>query len=184
MSLPQRFGTALDSIPAPACFSIPAEMKARWAATSADGAGKRRSWFGRGIQSTLTTRARSLPAHRLLPLTRLPGIQCWSLQVGSAAADTPGGMVNLAEELTDFAETAAAISGLDLIVTVDTAVAHLAGSLGKPVWLLLAYAADWRWMLDREDSPWYPSMRIFRQKRPGEWGDVIAHVTSEMAGHC
>jgi ADP-heptose:LPS heptosyltransferase len=89
-------------------------------------------------------------------------------------------MVNLANDLIDFGETAAAISELDLIITVDTAVAHLAGSLGKPVWLLLTYAPDWRWMLDREDSPWYPSMRLFRQKHPGEWGDVIESVGREL----
>ena len=72
------------------------------------------------------------------------------------------------------------IAALDLVVTVDTAVAHLAGSLGKPVWLLVAYASDWRWMLHREDTPWYPSMKIFRQKSPGEWGDVIDRVASEL----
>jgi ADP-heptose:LPS heptosyltransferase len=89
-------------------------------------------------------------------------------------------MVNLAEELVDFAETAAVISGLDLVITVDTAVAHLAGSLGKPVWLLVAYASDWRWLLGRDDSPWYASMRIFRQKRPGDWGEVMERIVAEL----
>jgi ADP-heptose:LPS heptosyltransferase len=89
-------------------------------------------------------------------------------------------MVSLSEELIDFGETAAVISELDLVITIDTAVAHLAGSLGKPVWLLLPYASDWRWMLDREDTPWYPGMRLFRQKRPGDWSDVIDRVTPEL----
>jgi ADP-heptose:LPS heptosyltransferase len=102
------------------------------------------------------------------------------LQVGPAAANIPDGVLNLGDELVDFAETAAAISELDLVVTVDTAVAHLAGSLGKPVWLLLMYAPDWRWMLAREDTPWYPTMRLFRQTRPGEWGDVVERVVEEL----
>jgi len=179
MSLPGRFGTELDSIPPPARFSIPAALQAKWAGRLRTG----RTAVGvvwAGNPKNYNDGARSLPAHHLLPLTRLSGIQCWSLQVGPAAADTPGGIVNLAEDLTDFGETAAVIAGLDLVIAADTAVAHLAGSLGKPVWLLLAYASDWRWMLDREDTPWYPSMRIFRQKRPGEWGDVMERVASEL----
>jgi ADP-heptose:LPS heptosyltransferase len=102
------------------------------------------------------------------------------LQVGPAAADTPEGVVNLADELVDFAETAAVISELALVITVDTAVAHLAGSLGKPVWLLLMYASDWRWMLDREDTPWYAGTRLFRQRSPGEWGEVVDRVVREL----
>jgi tetratricopeptide (TPR) repeat protein len=179
MSLPQRFGTGLDSIPAPACFSIPPEAQTKWTARLRPermAAGV--VWAGSPMHSR--DAARSLPADSFLPLTRLSGIEWWSLQVGPAAADTPSGIVDLAEELTDFGETAAAISVLDLVITVDTAVAHLAGSLRKPVWLLLAYDPDWRWMLHREDAPWYPSVRIFRQKRPGEWGDVIARVASQL----
>jgi len=179
MSLPQRFGTELDSIPAPACFSIPAALRAKWAERVQTGrmnagvvwAGNPRR-YGDGD--------RSLPAHYLLPLTRASGVQCWSLQVGPAAADTPDGMVNLAQELTDFGETAGAISALDLVITVDTAVAHLAGSLSKPVWLLLPYTSDWRWMLGCEGTPWYPSVKIFRQKSPGEWGEVMERVASAL----
>jgi ADP-heptose:LPS heptosyltransferase len=102
------------------------------------------------------------------------------MQVGPSAADTPDGIVNLADELIDFGETAAVISALDLVITVDTAAAHLAASLGKPVWLLVAYTSDWRWMLHREDTPWYPSMKIFRQKSPGEWAEVIDRVVAEL----
>jgi tetratricopeptide (TPR) repeat protein len=115
MSLPQRFGTELDSIPAPACFSIPAEMKAKWTErvqTGRTNAGV--VWAGN--PKRYGDGARSLPAHYLLPLTRLSGVQCWSLQAGPAVAQTPDGIVNLAEELTDFAETAAAISVLDLSI--------------------------------------------------------------------
>src|SRR5205807_9759977 len=80
----------------------------------------------------------------------------------------------------EIADTAADIRNLDLVITVDTMVAHLAGALGKPVWTLLPYRADWRWMLDREDSPWYPTMRLFRQPAPGDWRSVIVRVAGEL----
>jgi ADP-heptose:LPS heptosyltransferase len=94
------------------------------------------------------------------------------------AKDLPAGLdvTDWSEELTDFAETAALIDGLDLVVTVDTAVAHLAGAMNKPVWLLLKFAPDWRWMRDRGDSPWYPSMKLFRQKRIGEWAEPMGEM--------
>jgi len=179
MSLPHRFGTEIDSIPAPARFSIPAPLLAKWAArlrTDRKSVGV--VWAGN--KDHPNDRDRSIPADCFLPLTRLPGIQCWGLQVGPRTADTPDSAIDLAPELTDFGETAAVISALDLVITVDTAVAHLAGSLGKPVWLLAAHACDWRWMMDREDSPWYPSLRIFRRKYRGEWSDVIERVASEL----
>ena len=91
-------------------------------------------------------------------------------------------LVDLTADIRDFAETAGLISHLDLIVTVDTAVAHLAGAMGKPVWMLLTFVPDWRWLLDREDSPWYPTMRLFRQSVRGEWDDVVKRV-AEALGH-
>jgi hypothetical protein len=179
MSLPQRFGTELDSVPPPARFSIPDALRAKWAERLRTGRmGVGVVWAANPNSHNASTR--SIPAQYLLPLTCQSGIQCWSLQAGTAAADVPDGMIDLSEELIDFAETAAIISALDLVITIDTAVAHLAGSLDKPVWLLLPYAPDWRWMLDREDTPWYPTMKLFRQKRHGEWGDVIERVTSEL----
>jgi hypothetical protein len=179
MSLPQRFGSGLNSIPPPARFWIPGELQARWAARLRSG----RMNVGvvwAGNPKHPNDRDRSLPAQLFVPLTRLPGIQCWSLQVGPRAADIPEGVVSLAEELTDFGETAAAILGMDLVVTADTAVAHIAGSLGKRVWLLAAHNCDWRWLLDREDSPWYPSLRIFRRKYPGDWNEVMERVAQRM----
>jgi ADP-heptose:LPS heptosyltransferase len=89
-------------------------------------------------------------------------------------------VLDLASELTDLAETAAAIMQLDLVVAVDTAVAHLAGALGRPVWVLLPAVPDWRWLLGREDSPWYPTMRLFRQRRPGDWDGVIVQVAAAL----
>ena len=96
-------------------------------------------------------------------------------------------LIDHSEELQDFADTAALISLLDLVVTIDTSVAHLAGALGKPVWIMLQYSADWRWLLDRDDSPWYPTARLFRQRRRGDWHGVVADVASAlvtaMPGH-
>ena len=173
MSLPQRFGTDLGSIPAPARFDVPAELVSKWAARLRT----RRANIG---LVWATNPAYGNNAARSAPASLFAGIECWGLQVGPSAGETPDGVVNLGEELVDFAETAAAISALDLVITVDTAVAHLAGSLGKPVWVLLHYASDWRWLLDREDTPWYPTMRLFRQRRPGDWGEVVARVRREL----
>lgn len=90
------------------------------------------------------------------------------------------GLTDLSAALTDFAETAALITNLDLVVTIDSAVGHLAGALGKPAWVMLAKAADWRWMLNRTDTPWYPTLRLFRQQTPGAWDAVIAEVASAL----
>ena len=90
-------------------------------------------------------------------------------------------MRNTAASVTDFADTAALVSALDLVLTVDTAVAHLAGALGTPVWLLLPYTPDWRWLLERSDNPWYPTMRLFRQRRFGDWAEVFARIADALA---
>jgi tetratricopeptide (TPR) repeat protein len=172
MSLPQRFGTELESIPTPAAFAIPRATRTKWAERFRTGK-KNIGLVWATNPGYLNNAARSIPAEYFLPLTGLSGIQCWGLQVGAAAADTPEGVTSLGQELIDFGDTAAAISELDLVITVDTAVAHLAGSLGKPARLLLSSASDWRWMMDRGDSPWYPTMTILRQKTSGEWGEVV-----------
>jgi len=89
-------------------------------------------------------------------------------------------LIDYTEEINDFSDTAAFIENLDLIISVDTAVAHLAGALGKPVWTLLPFVPDWRWLLKREDSPWYPTMRLFRQSSSGDWEPVMARVLVEL----
>jgi hypothetical protein len=129
---------------------------------------------------------RSVPVQQFIPLARVPGVAAFSLQCGERAADVAvlragGTITDLAGELGDFATTAAAYEQLDLIITVDTASAHLAGALGRPVWLLTPLIPDWRWMLERADSPWYPTMTLFRQHERGDWEPVVAAVRDELA---
>ena len=107
-----------------------------------------------------------------------------SLQPSVRAADAEllcdCGIVHFGEQLRDFSDTAALIANLDLVISVDTAVAHLAGALAKPVWVLLPFVPDWRWLLDRDDSPWYPTMRLFRQDESRTWDNVIARVSATL----
>jgi ADP-heptose:LPS heptosyltransferase len=123
----------------------------------------------------------------MLPLFALP-IEVVSLQKELRSADQAFLRAHAAEiadfgsELTDFLETATLLSSIDIVISVDTAVAHLACTLGRPTWILLPYAPDWRWLLDREDSPWYPSARLFRQPRIGDWDSVIAAVVAALRG--
>src|SRR5262249_8755050 len=109
----------------------------------------------------------------------------YSLQVGERAKDLallPAGKVlDLSPELTTFAETAAALANLDLLVTVDTALAHLAGAIGRPCWVMLPHSPDWRWLTERTDSPWYQSLRLFRQTSPGAWDEEIARIGTALA---
>jgi ADP-heptose:LPS heptosyltransferase len=122
---------------------------------------------------------RSAPLVKLLPLFQQGDV--WvSLQKEMRDADRAAlgaaDIMDMSAELGDFADTAALIANLDLVITVDTSVAHLAGALGKPSWVMLPFAPDFRWLLDREDSPWYPNMRLFRQGRAGDWDDVVARI--------
>ena len=117
---------------------------------------------------------RAVPFEKLETLLEIPGIQFFSIQVDSPASQAKDrNITDLSMELTDFAETAAAMEALDLIITTDTSVAHLAGTLGRPTWVLLSYAPDWRWGSDGSTAPWYPTMRLFRQDQPGNWQTVI-----------
>lgn len=140
-------------------------------------------WAGNASYSN--DRARSIALSTYAPLAGVKGVTFYSLQKGPSArqADNPPpGMklVDLSAELSDFSQTAAIIANLDIVITVDTAVGHLAGAMGKPVWVLLPYSADWRWLLHRTDSPWYPSMRLFRQTHPGAWEPVLHEVTRQL----
>ena len=126
-------------------------------------------------------RNRSTQLSNFLPLASLPGVQLFSLQVGSRRADlkriiNETTIIDATSEINDYADTAAIIGQLDLIISVDTSVAHLAGPMGKPVWVLLPFAPDYRWLLDRGDSPWYPTMQLYRQRSPGNWSDIFDEI--------
>jgi Flp pilus assembly protein TadD len=187
-SLPGILGVDLASIPASCPYlQLDAARVERWAdrLASCVGGDKLRvgiSWAGR--PSHPNDHRRSAKWADLAPLARLPGVTAVALQKEVPAADrarfAADGVADVSTALTDFMETAAAIVNLDLVVTVDTSVAHLAGALGKAVWILLPWLPDWRWLLDREDCPWYPTARLFRQRKRGEWGWVVERVIEEL----
>jgi hypothetical protein len=186
MSLPLAFGTTLDSIPAEVPYlRAPADRFARWR----DRLGEKRSrrvgitWAGSALHKN--NHQRSIALDRFALLLAAPDIEFVNLQKETTEADASAlrgraNVVQIGDELTDFADTAAVISLLDLVVTADTSVAHLAGALGRPVWVLLPFAPDFRWLLNREDSPWYPTARLFRQPRLGDWESVIARVRDDL----
>ncbi|MGD1278053.1 MAG: tetratricopeptide repeat protein [Tepidisphaeraceae bacterium] len=187
LDLPLIFGTVLETIPAETPYLFADEALAqRWKARLSAAGGRLKVglvWAGR--PSHANDRNRSLPLAALAPLGRVPGVWLCSLQKGDAAKQAqppPSGMelADFTSELQDLADTAALLANLDLVITVDTAVAHLAGAMAKPVWVLLPLAPDWRWMLDRPDSPWYPTMRLYRQTSLGDWSTVIQSVGQEL----
>jgi hypothetical protein len=189
MSLPHLVGTTVETIPArvPYLHADPSAM-ARWRERlrgPSDGMRVGLVWSGNPAHPR--QHVRSLPLACLEPLATVPGVTFYSLQKGPAAEEGHASnlglpLTDLGPLLEDFAETAAALSQLDLLITVDTSVAHMAGALGRPVWLLLAAVADWRWLLDRADSPWYPTLRLFRQHRLGDWQSVVEAVRRAMVG--
>jgi tetratricopeptide (TPR) repeat protein len=187
LSLPLHLHTTLDNLPAQLPYL---QADPRWALPWLERlpTGPKAGLVWKGATAHKNDANRSLPGLATLgPLWRVPGWQFVSLQKGAgeeeASTPPPGQpLVALGHQLQDFADTAAVISQLDLVICVDTAVAHLAGALGKPVWVLLpAVGTDWRWMLDRSDSPWYPGvMRLFRQERPGDWGTLANQVAQAL----
>jgi tetratricopeptide (TPR) repeat protein len=182
-SLPYCFRTRLDTIPGNTPYlSASSERLNTWRRLFAEvpQRGIRVGLVWQGNPNHRNDRNRSLPPALLAPLLGQPRFQFVSLQKGIQRDSIPAGLLDLGSLLTDFSETAAAIDCLDLVISVDTAVAHLAGALGKPVWTLLPYAPDWRWLLHREDSPWYPTMRLFRQPIAGDWPSVIREVSRAL----
>jgi hypothetical protein len=180
-SLPLLFNTTLGSIPAPAGYlAAPAGRSAAWAKLLPDG--RRIGLVWGGNPDLPADKKRSIPFEKLTPLLDVSGPRFVSLQVGQRRTELRGNpsVVDLANWLTDFAETAAVVANLDLVIAVDTSVAHLAGALGKPVWLMLPHPPEWRWLLGRDDSPWYASARLFRQTQPGEWDPVVAQVATAL----
>jgi tetratricopeptide (TPR) repeat protein len=184
-SLPRAFGTRLETIPSPVPY-LKAEdaLRAKWAARIGP-QGFRIGISWQGSPNPEVDMARSFPLAALAPLAALPGVRLISLQKGAGTeqlGDLPQGMV--VETLGDdfdagpdaFIDAAAAMVHLDLVVTCDTSLAHLAGALGAPVWVALKSVAEWRWLRDREDSPWYPTMRLFRQRERGDWSELFARM--------
>lgn len=183
MSLPLAFQTRLETIPSQTPYLFAEQNESlKWQQCVACHSGRRKIglvWAG-GRKHPGDVR-RSLNLDQLAPLAQIPGIHWISLQKGEPANQASGSVFSLSDwtsDLVDMSSTAALIMTLDGVVTVDTAVAHLAGALGKPAWLLLPFVSDFRWLLNREDSPWYPTMRIVRQPVLGDWDGAVKKLYS------
>jgi tetratricopeptide (TPR) repeat protein len=188
LSLPRILGITLDNVPAgiPYLFADDARRSA-WETRLGGPPARRVGLAWAGSPTHRYDRNRTIPAAVLRPLTGVARARFYSLQKGPAATAVQAlgpGVADWTGELASFADTAALVACLDLVVTADTAVAHLAGALGKPVWLLTPFAPDWRWLLERADSPWYPTMRLFRQRRPDDWGHVVGEACTALAAFC
>jgi hypothetical protein len=141
------------------------------------------AWAGRPTHHN--DRNRSTTLATFAPLSQIPGISLISLQKGAGQAQIGhywgrAPLFNIGPELRDFADTMAVLDCLDLVVSVDTSVVHLAGAMGRPAWVMLPFAPDWRWLLDRSDSPWYPTLRLFRQSADRRWQPVMAEIAAEI----
>jgi hypothetical protein len=181
LDLPVLFGTTVETIPGaiPYLRAEPGAV-ADWLARVSALEGRTIGLCWAGGARYQHDRRRSIPPEVLGSLADVPGVRWVSLQKNpSRMHDLP--LVDWTADMNDFADVAALIATLDLVVTVDTAVAHLAGALGRPVWMLNRFGGDWRWLLDRDDSPWYPTLRQFRQPRLNDWASVIANVRSELS---
>lgn len=185
LSLPLAFGTRLDNIPARVPYlAADPQRVAQWKARLGGGFKVGISWAA-SVQGW--RQGRSAPLAEFAGLSRLPDVRLLSLQKEAGVEQleaTPAGMevetLGPEYEAGDFLETAAVVSALDLVITVDTAIAHLAGALGRPVWVALPYVADWRWLFDRADSPWYPTMRLYRQRGAGHWRSAFAGMEASL----
>lgn len=192
LSLPYRFATGLESMPGQSRYLASDPAKAEfWRRWLQNGSSEERGrplrvglvWAGNPKHQN--DKNRSLAFAELAPLLEVPGVTFVNLQMGERAADAAsliasGQMLDAAPHIRDFSDSAALVDQLDLLITVDSAPAHLAGALGKPVWNLLPRVPDWRWLLQRNDSPWYPSMRLFRQPALQDWRSVVADVAQAL----
>jgi tetratricopeptide (TPR) repeat protein len=189
VSLPRIFQTRLATVPAQIPYlSADPELCLRWQERLSGVRGFRVGIAWQGNPNHIHDRHRSVSLLAFEPLAGVPGVRLVSLQKSPGREQLFGqaerlGVLDLADQLGDFADTAALMSNLDLVITVDSAVAHAAGALGIPVWVALSRVPDWRWLIDREDSPWYPSMRLFRQTTRGHWADVFERLTEALARH-
>jgi hypothetical protein len=185
LSLPLAFGTTLATIPVePQYLKADVGLRAAWAARLPPKTKPRIGLVWSGRTDIEKLKNRSIELEQLIPI--LSSDFDWiCLQQEVRESDLAvlrqlGRIAFFGDQLRDFSDTAALLDLMDLVVTVDTAVAHLAGAMGKPVWILLRFSPDWRWLLDRDDSPWYPSARLFRQQQLGNWAEVIERVGNEL----
>lgn len=190
--LPRLAGTRTDNVPAPIPYlRADAARSAHWAErlNGLVPSGFRRVgviWAGRPTHNNDRNRSALLADFR--PLANVAGVALLALQKGPRT-DQAGAwygrapLINIGAEIDDYDDTMAILDNLDLLVTVDTSVAHLAGAMGRPVWIMLPKAPDWRWLLDRTDTPWYPSVRLFRQSNVRRWDDVAQAITTELSAH-
>ena len=184
LDLPHLFETTLETIPAPRSYLMADPAQVRALRARSQGSGLMRvglNWSGNPLSPV--ERFRNLPVAAMTPLAGLAGIDWINLQKGPGgdALPRPAGLNLIETGEGPLDETAALIASLDRVVTTDTAVAHLAGALGVPTWVMLHHAPDWRWLLDRDDSPWYSSLRLFRQANPGDWAPVVGAVAEALS---
>ena len=183
-SLPLHFKTTVETIPAEVPYLKADPQKSRaWGSRMPAGEGLKVGLAWSGSLGSIERRTRSLSM--FAPLANIPGVRFFSLQKGAESWQSviaPAGMelINLMPEARDFADLAGIIDNLDLVISVDTSVPHLAGAMGKPVWTLIPFIPDFRWMIEREDSPWYPTMKLFRQKTPRGWDEVLSRIATEL----
>jgi Flp pilus assembly protein TadD len=186
LTLPRIFNVNLTSIPSAVPYITPdADLADKWRCRIETAVPRRNLKIGlvwSGSSTHRNDRNRSIPPEMFQTLTRISNASFFSLQKSGSApsGNLADALIDYTPNLTDLADTAALINNLDLVISVDTAVAHLAGAMAKPVWSLLPFNADWRWMLDRNDSPWYPTMRLFRQPRSGDWQTPLRQIVEYL----
>ncbi|HIJ60075.1 MAG TPA: tetratricopeptide repeat protein [Nitrospirae bacterium] len=183
LTLPFKFKTVIENIPHETPYiSVQEDLIKKWQSLMQPYIVKKNIGFA---WSGINPIHKSCPLEKLTPLFEIKGLGYFSLQKGPAQEELKElqgryNIVDLMNDVTDFADTSAIMMNLDLIITIDTSIAHLAGALNKPVWVLLHYDGDWRWLLDRNDSPWYPTMRLFRQTSIGDWDELVRGVKKEL----
>lgn len=185
LSLPYLFDTRLETIPVEFPYlEVPVSLTQDWAEKFVGESRLKVGLVWAGGKALRYDAKRSLNLDQFAPIMQTPGVVFYSLQKGESAQQLAASnwpVTDWMDECQDFLDTSALVQQLDLVISVDTAVAHLAGALGKPVWLLNRFESEWRWMLEREDSPWYPGLRQFRQTAPGDWESVVAPIANELA---
>jgi TPR repeat len=187
MSLPHVLGTTLETIPSQISYLRPAHRSFELGPSPVQNPRLKVGLAWAGSPTHQNDRHRSCTLPDLAPLFALPDVAFYSLQVGPQAAVArdsghwPVALADLGSRLGDYADTAAALAQLDLTIGVDTSVLHLAGALGRPCWAMISASSDWRWMLDREDSPWYPTLCLFRQSRLDDWSELSSRVAAALS---